>query len=73
MPTAAPQQGQWVALRLNVFPQGISWTRLDAPSPDSGAPAQISIEDRRFRGGYLHLGRNSSDKSSVSFRSLTVN
>jgi glycerophosphoryl diester phosphodiesterase len=71
--TAAPQQGQWVALRLNVFPQGISWTRLDAPSPDSGAAAQISIEDRRFRGGYLHLGRNSSDKSSVSFRSLTVN
>jgi len=70
--TTAPQQGQWISLRLNVFPQGITWTRLDAPSPDTGAPAQISVEDRRFRGGYLHLGRNSTDKSSVSFRSFTV-
>ena len=70
--TIAPQEGQWMTLRLNVFPQGISWTRLDASSPDTGTAAQVSVEDRRFRGGYLHIGRTATDKSSVSFRSLSV-
>jgi glycerophosphoryl diester phosphodiesterase len=70
--TIAPEEGQWIALRLNVFPQGITWTRLDASSPETGSAAQVSVEDRRFRGGYLHIGRTATDKSSVSFRSLTV-
>lgn len=70
--TPAPQEGEWITLRLNVFPRGISWTRLDAASPDTGSAAQVSVEDQRFRGGYLHIGRTATDKSSVSFRSLTV-
>ena len=71
--TPAPVQGEWVSLRLNVFPQGITWTRLDAAATDTGSPAQVSADDSRFRGGYLHLGRTSAEKSSVSFRALTVN
>lgn len=70
--TPAPAEGQWVTLRLSVFPQGITWSRPDAAAPDSGSAAQVSAEDRRFRGGYLHLGRTSVEKSSVSFRSLTI-
>lgn len=70
--TPAPAEGQWMSLRLSVFPQGISWSRLDAAAPDSGSAAQVSAEDPRFRGGYLHLGRTSADRSSVSFRSLTI-
>jgi glycerophosphoryl diester phosphodiesterase len=70
--TPAPVEGQWMTLRLAVFPQGISWSRLDAAAPDSGSAAQVTADDRRFRGGYLHLGRTSAEKSSVSFRSLTV-
>lgn len=70
--TPAPQEDEWITLRLNVFPQGITWTRLDAASPDTGSAAQVSVEDQRFRGGYLHIGRTATDKSSVSFRSLTV-
>jgi glycerophosphoryl diester phosphodiesterase len=70
--TIAPQEGEWMTLRLTVFPQGITWTRLDATSPETGSAAQVSVEDRRFRGGYLHIGRTATDNSSVSFRSFTV-
>ena len=70
--TPAPVEDEWLTLRLNVFPQGISWRRLDAAAPDSGSAAQVSADDRRFRGGYLHLGRTSTKKGSVSFRGLTV-
>ena len=70
--TPAPELGQWMTLRLTVFPQGISWSRLDVTAPDTGSAAQVSADDRRFRGGYLHLGRTSAEKSSVSFRGLTV-
>jgi glycerophosphoryl diester phosphodiesterase len=70
--TPAPVLGQWMILRLTVFPQGISWSRLDATAADSGSAAQVTADDRRFRGGYLHLGRTSAERSSVSFRALTV-
>ncbi len=62
--TVPPARGQWMRFRLEVTPSRLTWSRLDRP-------ARISVEDKAFRGGYLHLGRASFD-GSLSLRGLKV-
>jgi glycerophosphoryl diester phosphodiesterase len=62
--TADPVRGQWMKFRLEVTPTRLVWSRLDRP-------ARITVEDKAFRGGYLHLGRASLD-GTLSLRGLKV-
>ncbi|MET3805250.1 glycerophosphoryl diester phosphodiesterase [Nakamurella sp. UYEF19] len=63
--TPAPTAGQWMKFRLSVTPSDITWARTDV------AGATISASDRTVRGGYLHLGRSSTD-GVLAFRGLSV-
>lgn len=62
--TAEPVRGRWMKFRLEVAPDRLVWSRLDRP-------AQITVDDKAFRGGYLHLGRASLD-GTLSLRGLKV-
>lgn len=62
--TPKPIPGGWVQLRIEVTPAEISVTRLDVG-------AKVSAADRTIRGGYLHVGRSSTD-GVAAFRGLTV-
>jgi glycerophosphoryl diester phosphodiesterase len=64
--TAAPQRGRWMRFRLDVTPTSLTWRRTDGLQP-----AQVIVSDSQVRGGYLHIGRTSTD-GSLSFRRFTV-
>ncbi|UQX89369.1 hypothetical protein M6D93_05030 [Jatrophihabitans telluris] len=65
--TSAVQAGEWMSFRLEVRPDQITWTRSD------GATHTVSAADSRFRGGYLHIGREDyQPNSSASFRNLRI-
>ena len=75
--TAAPTAGQWMKFRLAVTPTQITWSRVDAGAAGSTASAgaaavsAVSTGDRTYRGGYLHIGRSSTD-GVLAFRAFTV-
>ena len=62
----APTPGQWLKFQLEVTPTRITWSRTDV------AGATVSATDHTYRGGYLHIGRSSTD-GVLAFRSLSVN
>lgn len=62
--TPAPEIGQWVTLRLEVSPTTVVLQR-----PDSGT--EISANNSTHRGGYLHLGRSSTD-GAAAFRNFSI-
>jgi glycerophosphoryl diester phosphodiesterase len=62
--TAAPFRGEWMKFRLDVTPTRLTWSRLDQP-------AQVTTLDKSYRGGYLHIGRASTD-GSLALRHLKV-
>jgi glycerophosphoryl diester phosphodiesterase len=62
--TAPAFRGEWMKFRLDVTPSTITWNRLDQP-------AKVTIADKAYRGGYLHLGRASTD-GSLTLRGLKV-
>ena len=62
--TAPPFRGEWIKLRLEVTPTQLTWIRQDQP-------ARVTAIDKSFRGGYLHLGRGSTD-GILSLRRLKV-
>jgi hypothetical protein len=62
--TDPPALGKWMAFRLEVTPQQLTWSRLDVPG-------QVTAVEKSYRGGYLHLGRASAD-GTLSLRNLKV-
>ncbi|NEA36983.1 glycerophosphodiester phosphodiesterase family protein [Streptomyces sp. SID13031] len=56
--------GAWMSFRLDVTPTTLTWSRLDQP-------AKVTVTDKAYRGGYLHLGRASTD-GSLALRGLKV-
>ena len=63
--TKAPAAGQWMKFELKVSPTTITWSRVDVPD------AVITADDGSVRGGYLHIGRSSTD-GELAFRSFSV-
>lgn len=63
--TARPVAGQWMKFRLEVSPTQLVWSRPGI------AGARVAAVDNSYRGGYLHLGRASSD-GTLSLRALKV-
>ncbi|WBQ03313.1 glycerophosphodiester phosphodiesterase [Kribbella sp. CA-293567] len=62
--TAAVFRGEWMKFRLDVTPTTLTWRRLDQP-------AKVTVVEKSFRGGYLHIGRGSTD-GSLALRGLKV-
>jgi glycerophosphoryl diester phosphodiesterase len=66
--TAPVQAGQWATLRLDVSPQSLIWRRADIAESD-----QVVVHDSAVRGGYLAIGRSSSDRrAALSLREFSV-
>lgn len=66
--TPSVQAGQWVSLRLDVSPQSLIWQRSDVPGAQ-----QVVVLDSAVRGGYLSIGRSSSDsRAALSLREFSV-
>jgi len=63
---AAPQLGRWMRFRLDVTPTSLRWSRTDGSQP-----TQILAHDSHVRGGYIHIGRTSTD-GSLSFRRFSI-
>lgn len=63
--TQAARAGEWMAFQVRAMPRTINWTRVDI----SGAT--VPAVDNTIRGGYLHIGRSSTD-GLVAFRRFTV-
>jgi hypothetical protein len=62
------QAGQWVSLRLDVSPQSLIWRRTDRPVSE-----QVVVYDSAVRGGYLSIGRSSSDeRAALALREFSV-
>jgi glycerophosphoryl diester phosphodiesterase len=59
------QAGQWIGLQVDVTPTSISWSRTDVPD------VEVNASDTRYRGGYFHLGRSSTD-GVLAFRGLKI-
>jgi glycerophosphoryl diester phosphodiesterase len=57
-------RGEWMKFRLDVTPTTLTWNRLDQP-------AKVTVTNKAYRGGYLHLGRASTDGNLV-LRGLKV-
>ena len=66
--TAAPFRGEWLSLRLEVTPTQLTWTRLDQSAK---VPPKVTVIDKAYRGGYLHIGRGSTD-GVLALRGLKV-
>jgi len=64
--TAAPRLGRWMRFRLDVTPTSLSWSRTDGTQP-----TQLIAHDNHLRGGYLHIGRTSTD-GSLSLRHFSI-
>ncbi|HST48038.1 glycerophosphodiester phosphodiesterase [Jatrophihabitans sp.] len=66
--TPSVQAGQWVSLRLDVSPKSLIWSRTDLADAQ-----QVVVHDSAARGGYLTIGRSSSDpRAALSLREFTV-
>ena len=66
--TPPVQAGQWATLRLDVSPQSLIWRRADIP-----AAGQVVVHDSAVRGGYVAIGRSSSDpRSALALREFSV-
>ena len=63
---AAPQLGRWMRFRLDVTPTSLTWSRIEGSQP-----AQVVVNDSHMRGGYVHIGRTSTD-GSLSFRQFSI-
>jgi hypothetical protein len=62
--SSAPMKpGLWSRVTLDVTPDAITWSRDDGTT--------LTAKDRRFRGGYFHIGR-SSDDGGLHLRSLSI-
>ncbi len=61
--TPALVAGEWTRLRLDVTADTIRWNREGHGS--------VSVNDRRTRGAYLHLGRTGAD-GAAAFRDLRL-
>lgn len=61
--TPALQAGEWVTVALTVTPSELQWSRVGQPT--------LTAADRRFRGGYLHVGRSGGD-GPLELRRLTI-
>ncbi|GAA2774175.1 glycerophosphodiester phosphodiesterase family protein [Saccharopolyspora taberi] len=64
--TAAPTAGTWMHFRVTVTPTDITWTRTDV-----GAPNSITVTNSANRGGYLHMGKSSTD-GVLALRNLAI-
>ncbi|MDX6261754.1 MAG: glycerophosphoryl diester phosphodiesterase [Kribbellaceae bacterium] len=62
--TAPIFAGEWMRFRLDVTPTTLTWNRLDQPT-------KVTVTDKSYRGGYLHLGRASTD-GALALRGLKV-
>ncbi len=66
--TPSVQAGQWVSLRLDVSPKSLIWRRADLADA-----TQVVVLDSAVRGGYLTIGRSSSDtRAALSLREFSV-
>ena len=66
--TPPVQAEQWVTLRLDVSPRSLIWRRTDVPEA-----GQVVVHDSAVRGGYVAIGRSSSDpRSAVALREFSV-
>lgn len=61
--TGALRPGTWSRVTLTVTPDNIEWFRDDGTSVRTG--------DRRFRGGYVHIGSSATD-GRLLVRNLSV-
>jgi glycerophosphoryl diester phosphodiesterase len=66
LPTAPPDPGSWVRLRVAVSSSRISFSRLD------GQEATASVADVQHRGGYFALCKPYRGTVPVAFRSVRV-
>lgn len=64
--TAAPVSGQWMKFSVNVTPDGIRCSRLDAGGQT------ITVPDTTHRGGYFVLCKAYDGEQALQFRSVTV-
>ncbi|QUH01458.1 glycerophosphodiester phosphodiesterase family protein [Saccharopolyspora erythraea] len=62
--TAAAGAGTWMQFRLNVTPTGITWQRLDSAG-------SVTSTNTDHRGGYLHIGKSSTD-GVLDFRNFVI-
>ena len=66
--TPPVQAGQWATLKLIVSPQALIWRRADLPDTD-----EVVVHDSAVRGGYVAIGRSSSDvRAALAFREFSV-
>lgn len=66
--TPPVQAGQWATLRLIVSPQALIWRRADLPDTE-----QVVVHDAAVRGGYVAIGRSSSDvRAALALREFSV-
>lgn len=66
--TPPVQAGQWATLRLIVSPQALIWRRADLPGAE-----QVIVHDSAVRGGYLAIGRSSTDvRAALALREFSV-
>lgn len=57
------KSGLWARVTLDVTPEGFQWARDDGTT--------LKATDRRFRGGYFHIGSSAND-GALRLRNLTV-
>ena len=62
-PSTPLKAGRWTRLTLEVTPTLIRWSRDDDTA--------VEVEDERFRGGYIHIGKSSPD-GMLRLRNLTI-
>ncbi|HEX8095749.1 glycerophosphodiester phosphodiesterase [Jatrophihabitans sp.] len=66
--TPPVRAGQWATLRLDVSPQSLIWRRADVGEGD-----QVVVHDSAVRGGYVAIGRSSSDlRAALALREFSV-
>ena len=66
--TPSVRAGQWATLRLDVSPQALIWRRGDLADAE-----QVVVHDSAVRGGYLAIGRSSSDpRAALALREFSV-
>jgi glycerophosphoryl diester phosphodiesterase len=66
--TPPVQAGQWISLRLDVSPQSLIWRRTDLSES-----AEVVVYDSAVRGGYLSIGRSSTDaRAALALREFSV-
>jgi hypothetical protein len=66
--TPSVQAGQYATLRLDVAPQSMIWRRTDVTEGE-----QVVVHDSAVRGGYVAIGRSSSDlRAALALREFSV-